>query len=376
MKYFLVAGEASGDLHAANLMAAIRRTDPQASFRFLGGDRMAEQGGAPITHYRDMAFMGIIAVLLHGRSLLRILKGCKQAILDWEPDVLILVDYGSFNLKVARFVKRRRPDIPVHLYIAPKVWAWKTYRVRTIRRVADALYVVFPFEPAFFRQHACSALYVGNPSVDSVSAYLAVAQDPSAFRSRFGLDERPILAVLPGSRVGEIRSNLSIMLAAAAHFPTHQVVVAGAPSVDRSVYQDLLPASTPLVFDATYPLLQAAHAALVTSGTATLEAALFDVPQVVCYAVKGGRLANWVFDHWMKVPFFSLVNLIAGKKLVSEWMGGHLTVDNVEAALKPLLTDTLERKVLLDGYAAIRTTLGEPGAADRTAEAIRASLAK
>lgn len=374
MKYFLVAGEASGDLHAANLMAAIKRLDPQASFRFLGGDRMAEQGGEPITHYRKMAFMGILAVLRHARSLMGILKGCKQAILDWEPDVLILVDYASFNLRVAAYIKRQRPNLPVHFYIAPKLWAWKTYRIRTFKRYIDALYVIFPFEPAFFDKHTYKALYVGNPSVDSVAAFKATVPETNVFRRHYALDERPILALLPGSRLAEIRSNLNVMLTVAANFPAYQVVVAGAPGVSPELYKRLLPPSIPLVFNATYDLLQAAYVAVVTSGTATLETALFGVPQVVCYAVKGGEAANWVFDHWMKVPYFSLVNLIAGKAVVPELMGGRLKIENLTAALMPLLTETSERAVMLDGYNAVKASLGEPGAADRTARAICASL--
>jgi lipid-A-disaccharide synthase len=374
MKYFLVAGEASGDLHAANLMAAIKRKDPDAQFKFLGGDRMAEHGGEPITHYRNMAYMGIVAVVMHARSLMGILDGCKKAILDWEPDVLILVDYASFNLRVAAYIKRHRPNLPIHFYIAPKLWAWKTYRIRAFRRHINALYVIFPFEPAFFEKHAYKALYVGNPSVDSVAAFKAVANDSALFRHQYGLDDRPILALLPGSRLAEIRSNLSIMMTVAAKCPDFQIVVAGAPGVNPDVYSPFLPASTPLVFNATYDLLKAAHVAMVTSGTATLETALFGVPQVVCYAVKGGDAANWAFDHFMKVPFFSLVNLIAGKAVVPELMGGRLKVENLTAALMPLLTDTPERLSMLNGYATIQSLLGEPGAADRTAMAICSSL--
>lgn len=374
MKYFLVAGEASGDLHAANLMQAIKRLDPEARFRFLGGDRMAAQGGEPITHYREMAFMGLIAVLRHARSLLGILKDCKQAILDWEPDVLILVDYASFNLRVAAYVKRHRPALSVQFYIAPKLWAWKTYRIRAFKRHIDALYVIFPFEPAFFATHAYNALYVGNPSVDSVAAHQAESTSYKAFRLTHGLDERPILALLPGSRLAEINSNLRVMTTVAARFPAFQVVVAGAPGVSPEVYTSWLTPSTPVVFNATYDLLQVAHAALVTSGTATLETALFGVPQVVCYAVKGGGLPNWAFEHWMKVPYFSLVNLIAGKAVVPELMGDRLNPENLTAALMPLLTDTPERAVMLEGYAGIQSLLGEPGAAERTAKAVCVSL--
>lgn len=374
MKYFLVAGEASGDLHAANLMQAIKRLDTDARFRFLGGDRMAVLGGEPITHYRDMAFMGFFAVLKHARSLLCILKDAKQAILDWEPDVLILVDYASFNLRVAAYVKQHRPELPVQFYIAPKLWAWKTYRIRAFKRYIDALYVIFPFEPTFFASHAYKALYVGNPSVDSVTAHKTKPFDRAAFKIAHGLDDRPVLALLPGSRLAEINSNLRVMAKVAARFPAFQVVVAGAPGVSPEVYSAWLTPSTPLVFDATYDVLQVAHAALVTSGTATLETALFGVPQVVCYAVRGGRLPNWAFEHWMKVPYFSLVNLIAGKAVVPELMGDRLNPENLTAALMPLLTDTPERAVMLEGYAGIQSLLGEPGAAERTAKAVCVSL--
>jgi lipid-A-disaccharide synthase len=237
MKYFLVAGEASGDLHAANLMREIKRLDAEAVFCFLGGDKMAEIGGAPVMHYRDMAYMGVVDVLLHARSLLRIMDRCKQEIASWNPDVLILVDYASFNLRIAQYVKTKRPGLPVHFYISPKLWAWKTYRIKLFKRYIDRLYVIFPFEPAFFRRYDYEASYVGNPSVDSVSAFkLSIQSDGLAFRRNHGLDDRPILALLPGSRRSEIKCNLPLMLDAAAQFPAYQVVVAGAPAVSMDLY--------------------------------------------------------------------------------------------------------------------------------------------
>jgi lipid-A-disaccharide synthase len=375
MRYFLVAGEASGDLHAANLILEIKHLDTQADFRFFGGDKMAEVGGAPVMHYRNMAYMGFVDVLLHARTLLRIMNHCKQEIASWHPDVVILVDYASFNLRIAKYVKSQWPGLPVHFYISPKLWAWKTYRIHSFKRYIDRLYVIFPFEPAFFRKYAFEANYVGNPSVDSVSAYTSLHQpDMEAFRHKYDLDERPILALLPGSRRSEIKGNLPLMLDAAAQFSDYQVVVAGAPGVSIDFYDALVPKGMPLVFNETYPLLLHTYAALVTSGTATLETALFEVPQVVCYAVNTGWVANLVFALFMKVTHISLVNLIVGKELVPELMGGKLSRKRIVNALKPLLGDTQERRTMLQGYAAMKETLGGPGAAMRTAESIVSSL--
>jgi lipid-A-disaccharide synthase len=375
MRYFLVAGEASGDLHAANLMREINRLDPQADFRFFGGDYMAELGGDPVIHYRNMAYMGVVDVLLHARTLLRIMDRCKQEIASWHPDVVILVDYASFNLRIAKYVKSQWPGLPVHFYISPKLWAWKTYRIHSFKRYIDCLYVIFPFEPAFFWKYNVEANYVGNPSVDSVCSFTSSHQpDVDAFRRKHGLDERPVLALLPGSRRSEIKGNLPLMLDAAAQFPAYQVVVAGAPGVSIDLYDTLVPKGIPLVFNETYPLLLHAYAALVTSGTATLETALFEVPQVVCYAVNVGWVANLVFRLFMKVPHISLVNLIAEKELVPELMGGKFSRKRMVKTLAPLLGETTERKAMLDGYVAMKAVLGGPGAAVRTAEAIVSSL--
>jgi len=371
MKYYLVAGEASGDLHASNLMLELQQLDPEAEFRFFGGDRMASVGGQLIRHYRDMAYMGIVAVVLHARTILANMNLCRQEILVWKPDVLILVDYASFNLRIARFAKANRPDLPVHFYISPKIWAWKEYRIKAFWKYIDKLYVILPFETAFFAKHRFAVSYVGNPCVDSVSAYRANhPHDKASFRARMGLDERPVLAVLPGSRKAEIKGNLPLMLNVASQYPSFQVVVAGAPGVVPAYYDAFMPAGTRLVFDETYALLDYAHTALVTSGTATLEAALFSTPQVVCYAVFGGQAANWVFRHFMHVPFISLVNLIAGKAVVPELMGGLFTHVHLTAALEPLLGDTPERAAMLQGYREVQEKLGQPGASARTAALI------
>lgn len=367
MKYFLVAGEASGDLHASNLMRELLALDPQAEFRFFGGDKMASVGGRLLKHYREMAFMGFVAVLMNARTILRNMALCKKEIADWKPDVLILVDYASFNLKIAAFVKKNLPGLPIHFYISPKIWAWKEYRIHAFKKYIDHMYVILPFETEFFAKHDFPVSYVGNPSVDSVAAYFDQAFDEVGFRKRFGLDDRPVLALLPGSRKGEIQGNLPLMLQVAGRYPAFQLVVAGAPGQTSDFYQKYLTNGEKLIFDETYSLLRVAHTAIVTSGTATLETALIGTPQVVSYAVKGGNLPNWVFRRFMHVRHFSLVNLIAGKTVVQELMGGQLNDANLTAALEPLLSDTPERQAVLNGYAEVKERLGKPGAARNTA---------
>lgn len=374
MKYFLVVGEASGDLHASNLMREIRLLDSKAEFRFLGGDEMSSVGGFMVKHYREMAFMGIVSVVANARTIWKNMTLCKAEIVAWKPDVLILVDYASFNLRIARYVKENLPSLPVHFYISPKIWAWKEYRIRAFKRYIDRMYVILPFEKDFFAKHRFPVEYVGNPTVDSVEGYLAKPFDASSFVAGSGLDERPILAVLPGSRQREIRANLPLMLDIASKYPGFQIVVAGAPGIEASFYDSCLPEGVKLVFGETYSLLRMAYVALVTSGTATLETCLMGVPQVVCFAVKGGWLPNLFFKLFMHVSFISLVNLIAGKRVVPELMGAHFNREELTAALEPLLSETSERKMMLKGYAEVRGKLGDPGAAARTAAWICRSL--
>lgn len=370
MKYFLVVGEASGDLHASNLMRELQLLDPQAEFRFFGGDKMAAVGGTLLKHYREMAFMGFLAVLLNARTILRNMALCKKEIAAWKPDRLILVDYASFNLKIAAFVKETLPELPVHFYISPKIWAWKEYRIKSFKKYIDHMYVILPFETEFFAKHDFPVSYVGNPSVDSVATYFEQPFDETDFRKRYGLDERPVLALLPGSRKGEIKGNLPLMLEVASRYTAYQLVVAGAPGQATSFYDPYLQHGERLIFGETYSLLRIAHTAVVTSGTATLETALIGTPQVVSYAVAGGSLPNWVFRNFMHVPYFCLVNLIAGKPVVNELMGALLNNANLTTALEPLLSDTPERLAVLEGYAEVRAKLGEPGAARKTAELI------
>ena len=282
MKYFLIAGEASGDLHAAHLIESIKQLDKQAEFRFLGGDLMAGQAGVqPIIHYRDMAYMGFADVLKHLGTILGFLGTARRAIDEWQPDALILVDYPSFNLKVAKYAHNL--GIRVHYFISPKVWVWKQWRVRDIRRYVDHMYCILPFEPDWYQEHGYQATYVGNPTVQEVAQASENFPDFAHFIGNFCLSDQPIIALVPGSRVREIRDNLPLMLQAAARHPEYQAVIAGAPSIDDSLYREVMgDQAVPVLRDATYPLVHHARAALVTSGTATLETALLGTPQVAC----------------------------------------------------------------------------------------------
>lgn len=370
MKYYLIAGEASGDLHASNLMRAIKNTDPQADFRFLGGDLMKQVGGTLVKHYREMAFMGFIPVLMNLRTILRNMQVCWEDIRQYQPDVVILIDYPGFNLKIAKYVKTVL-HIPVHYYISPKIWAWKQYRIKDFRKYVDHLYSILPFEPAFFQRLDYLVDYVGNPSVDSVSNY---QQQESVGKSTFfrmnRLADKPILALLAGSRKQEIRDNLPVMLRVAAQFPEYQPIIAGAPGIDPAYYQQYTDDSVRILFQQTYPLLQHSDAALVTSGTATLETALFRVPQVVCYYVPAGRLASFIFRHFFHTPYISLVNLISGKEVVQELFGARFSEENITTELKRIIHDKTYRETMLQNYDEMIRILGKPGASIRTAELI------
>ena len=371
MRYYLIAGEASGDLHASNLMDALRELDAEAEFRFFGGDRMRAVGGTLVKHYREMAFMGFIPVLLHLRTILRNMRACEEDIRRYRPDVVILVDYPGFNLKVARFVHTEL-GIPVHYYISPKVWAWKRYRVKSFRRYVDRMYCILPFEPDFFRKLDYAVDYVGNPSVDSVEAYReGRAVSRADFLRVEGLSDKPILALLAGSRRQEIKDNLPTMLRVASAFPEYQAVIAGAPAIDPAYYRRYMGDSPArIVYDKTYSLLQHSEVALVTSGTATLETALFRVPQVVCYYVMAGRLASFIFHHFFHIPYISLVNLIAGREVVRELFGARFSEANIREELERLTCDIAYRERMLEGYDAVIRRLGAPGASREAARLI------
>lgn len=374
MKYYLIAGEASGDLHASNLMKAILQEDPKAEFRFFGGDLMAKAGGTCVKHYRDMAYMGFIPVLLHLRTIFRNLSCCKQDILTWKPDVLILIDYPGFNLKVAKFIKQHS-SIPVYYYISPKIWAWKEYRIKNIRRDIDKLLSILPFEVDFFKKHHYPVNYVGNPCVDAVQTFRENYQESlDEFQLRNKLDNRPIIALLAGSRKQEIKDNLSRMTEASKDFPQYQFVIAGAPGIDPEFYQQFIGKDTKILFGQTYSLLTHATAALVTSGTATLETALFKVPQVVCYYTTAGKLVSFLRRHILKVQYISLVNLISGNEAVTELVADGMTVTNLKAELKQILPDGNKRSKMLSDYEQLIQTLGTAGASQRAAEIIISSL--
>lgn len=367
MKYYLIVGEASGDLHASNLMKALKEADASAEFRFVGGDLMAAVGGTCVKSYKDMAYMGFIPVLLHLRTIFRNMDYCKGDIVSWNPDVLILVDYPGFNLKIAEYI-RAHTRIPIYYYISPKIWAWKEYRIKNIKRDVDELFSILPFEVDFYRKHQYPIHYVGNPCVDAVSAFLdSKKTDSQGFVRKHGLTDKPIVALLAGSRKQEIKDNLTRMIAASKEFPDYQFVVAGAPGIEPEFYRNYMDVHTQIVFGETYPLLQHATAALVTSGTATLETALFRVPQVVCYYTAAGKLVSFLRRHILKVKYISLVNLIAGKEVVTELVADGMTVPNIRKELRAILPSGMQRTRMLEDYDRLIAILGEPGASGRAA---------
>ena len=367
MKYFLIAGEASGDLHAAHLMMALKQEDAEAEFRCYGGDEMEAAGGELLCHYRHLAYMGFIPVLLHLPTILRGMKRCKEEIADWKPDAVILVDYPGFNLKIAAYVKEKG-ICPVFYYISPKIWAWKEHRIHAIRRHVDRMFSILPFEKDYFeKKHGYEVSYVGNPTVDEVAEFLRQ-------HSHCEKSEQTI-ALLPGSRKQEIKDNLSRMLQAVAPLTKdYRVVIAAAPSIPEDFYLQIL-RNSPLPSEdcrlekgRTYHILHQASAALVTSGTATLETALFRVPQVVCYYIVCGKFVSWLRRHLLKVPFVSLVNLVCGKEVVKELVADGMTPQRVRAALSEILPGEAKREQMLADYETMARILGEPGAPQRAAK--------
>jgi lipid-A-disaccharide synthase len=375
MKYFLIAGEASGDLHASNLMAALKRVDRKAEFRFLGGDLMQAVGGTLVKHYKEMAYMGFVPVIMHLKTILRNMKTCEEEIRQYRPDVVILIDYPSFNLKIAEFVKKEL-DLPVYYYISPKIWAWKKYRIKAIRRYVDRMFCILPFETAFYEKLQYKVDYVGNPSVDAIAQFEdAQRQHPDRFAEEENPAGKPILALLAGSRKQELKDNLPTMLEVASCYPEMQTIIAGAPGLEAKDYE-LYTANSPakIVFGKTYQLLQHSEAALVTSGTATLETALLRVPQVVCYYVILGKIASYVFKHFFHIPYISLVNLIGQKTIVQELFGKRFSKEQIHDELERILHDTDYRKRMLNEYDRVIRILGNAGASDRAASLIYSSL--
>lgn len=375
MTYMICAGEASGDLHASELISALRKQDSAAEFVFLGGDMMAEASGTkPAVHYRDMAFMGVADVLRNLSKVRKNLAVAEKLLLDSRPDALILIDYPSFNLRLAKLAYHH--SIPTYYYISPKVWAWKEYRTAQIAKYCRRVLAIFPFEPDFYAKHGyerCS--YVGNPSVEEIDRKLAAAASASDFRKKHNLDnDKPIIAIVPGSRLGEIERNMPIMLEAAKSVEAdYQIVIAGAPGVDSQTYSAT---SKPVLFNSTMELMYHSTAALVTSGTASLEAALAGVPQVVCYRHRGSRLTYAVMSRLLKIPYVTLPNLIARQQVVPELLMHKCTVSSVEAHLHTILPDQPGRNEQLRGYELIRQKLGTTKAAGTAADLILTDLRK
>ena len=370
MKYYLIVGEASGDLHASNLMRALKEKDPDADFRFFGGDLMSAVGGTRVKHYKELAYMGFIPVLLHLRTIFKNMDRCKVDIVEWNPDVVILVDYPGFNLKIAEYVKKHT-SIPVYYYISPKIWAWKEYRIKNIKRDVDELFSILPFEIDFFKGHQYPIHYVGNPCVDAVDAFQKTHPELfEDFTKDNGLSNKPIIALLAGSRKQEIKDNLPDMLEAAKPFVgEYQLVLAGAPGIDPNYYEKYVGQEIPvqIIFGQTYRLLQQAKAALVTSGTATLETALFRVPQAVCYYTPVGKLISFLRRHILKVKYISLVNLVANREIVKELVADTMTVTNVRSELDALLNDAEYRGRMLQEYDRMIKILGPAGASHQAA---------
>jgi len=364
VKYYIIAGEASGDLHGSNLMKELKKKDPQAEFRFWGGDLMKEQGGEPVKHYRDLAFMGFAEVIMNLGTILSNIKFCKKDIQSWKPDAVILIDYPGFNLRIAEFVKSL--GIKVYYYISPQIWAWKTGRVHTIKKFVDRMFVILPFEKDFYRKFDYDVDFVGHPLLDAMKDLPDL--DLEQFKSENLLDERKIIALLPGSRKQEIKVKLPIMLSVQKDFPEYQFVVAGAPSQDKNFYQEVAGKDLKIVSGKTYDLLRASEAALVTSGTATLEAALLNTPEVVCY--KGSRISYEIGKRVVKhIEYISLVNLIMNREVVKELIQNELNSKNLKSELKKILTEP-KRSEILNDYKELREKLGGPGASERTAELI------
>lgn len=361
MKYYLIAGEASGDLHGSNLMKGIREADKNANFRYFGGDLMQSQGGTLVRHYREMAFMGVVKVLLNLSTIRRNLSLCRSDIIKFQPDVIILIDFPGFNMRIAKYAKKK--ELKVFYYISPKVWAWNKSRVKTIRETISKMFVILPFEVEFYRNYDFHVEYHGNPILDAIQEKLDEKGRTPELISAGLLSGKPVIALLPGSRKQEIHYCLPEMLEVIPHFPEYQFIIAGAPGVDPSLYNQYMKGhNTNIVYNQTYDLLKQASAAVVTSGTATLETALMMVPEVVCY--KMGSFTYNVGKHFVHVRFFSLVNLIMGKEVVKELLQFNIS-KCIGEELKRILFNKDYRQAMLDNYVELRNILGTPGASGR-----------
>ena len=367
MRYFIIAGEASGDLHASFLMEGIKKKDPEATFCFFGGDLMAEQGGTLLKHYREMAFMGFLTVVLNLSQIKKNFKMAEEKLIEFAPDVLILVDYPGFNLRMARFAKAH--NIRTFYYISPKIWAWRSDRVKWIKNYVDEVFTIFPFEKDFYDKHNYRIRYVGNPTVDELAVRPNMDQTFNEFIGENGLKDQPIVALLAGSRKQEIKLILPTLSKVANLFPEYQFIIAGAPSLSAELYQENMPGSKiPVLFGKTYELLQQSRAAVVASGTATLETAVINVPQVVCYIIELGRFTSLLRKFFLKIKWISLVNLVMNKEIVKEFFQENCEPATVAGELRKILEDTTYREEMLQNYKLMLAKLGPPGCANRAAE--------
>jgi lipid-A-disaccharide synthase len=372
MKYYIISGEASGDLHGSNLMKELKAMDPGAQFRCWGGDLMKEQGAELVKHYRELAFMGFTEVLMNIRTILRNIDLCKKDIADWKPDAVILIDYPGFNLRIAEFAKGA--GFKVFYYISPQIWAWKQSRVNKIKRTVDQMFVILPFEEEFYQRFDYKAHFVGHPLLDAIADRNTQKPSFDEFAKKHGLDSRPVIALLPGSRRQEISTMLPVMLNVRNDFKDYQLVVAGAPSQPKEFYETFLRGTgVKILFNETYSLLQQSHAALVTSGTATLETALFGVPEVVCY--KGGYISYQIAKRLVKVKYISLVNLIMDREVVKELIQDEFNEDTLKKELDRLISDKPYREQMLRDLAELKSRLGGSGASRKTAALMLESLA-
>ena len=369
MKYYIIAGEASGDLHGSNLMQALLEKDSSAEFRFWGGDLMAEVGGTLVKHYRELAFMGFWEVITNLKTILNNIKLCKADISKYQPDAIIFVDYPGFNMRIAKWAKEQ--GMATHYYVSPQIWAWKESRIKDIKRDVDHMYVILPFEKEFYEaKHNFKVHFVGHPLLDQIEKRKEISFEE--FKNKHDLDDKPIIALLPGSRKQEISVMLSVMLSVVRDYPTYQFVIAGAPSQDEEFYESVVSNSeVKFITNDTYNLLSKSHAALVTSGTATLETALFEVPEVVCY--KGNLISYWIAKQIVKLDYISLVNLIMNREVVKELIQNEFTSKNLKLELDKIL-ESSTREVMLSDYKDLKTKLGGIGASRRTAELILKSF--
>ncbi len=366
MNYYIIAGEASGDLHASNLIKELKLLDGNAKFRCWGGDKMEQEGAVLVKHYRDLAFMGFTEVVINLRTILSNITFCKNDLLENRPDVLILVDYPGFNLRIAKFAKEN--NIKVFYYISPQVWAWKQSRVEKIKRFVDKMFVILPFEKEFYKKFDYEVDFVGHPLLDAIDQQKNNLAERKTWLKENNISDKPIVALLPGSRKQEISTMLPLMLSVVNDFPDYQFVVAGAPSVPKVFYEKLIQGTNvSLLFDKTYPLLMNAEAALVTSGTATLETALFEVPEVVCY--KGGRISYLIARSLVKVKFISLVNLIMGREVVKELIQSDFNIPNLKYELQNILSNATRKKMIED-FSELKKKLGGSGASMEVARLI------